>query len=133
MTASETAKIDSVSRKAMLGKVRLLANRRTLVILAAVIAAAVIGVAVLNWRWLAAVGAVSVLLSTLPCLLMCGLGLCMNKFASRTGTNSADATSAVNGTDVRTGAISEGLSCCSSGGLPITESHSAQSREKTDA
>lgn len=136
MTASETAKINSVSRKAMLDNVRLLANRRTLAIIAALIGAAVIGVAALNWRWLVTVGAASLLVSTLPCLLMCGLGLCMHRFVSGTGTNSADVSSAVNGTDVRTGAAGDSLnaiSCCSRDALSTTESPTAQSREKTDA
>jgi hypothetical protein len=69
----------------MLDIVRPLAGRRLLLIVAILIAVALAGVAALNWRWLVAVGAVSVLVSTLPCLLMCGLGLCMHKFVGRTG------------------------------------------------
>lgn len=33
----------------------------------------------LGWDWLAAVGALPVLLSLLPCAAMCALGLCMGK------------------------------------------------------
>jgi hypothetical protein len=31
----------------------------------------------LNWSWLVAAGVAPILLSTLPCLIMCGLGLCI--------------------------------------------------------
>ena len=31
----------------------------------------------LNWSWLVAAGIAPILLSTLPCLVMCGLGVCM--------------------------------------------------------
>jgi len=32
----------------------------------------------LGWEWLAAIGALPLLLSLLPCVAMCALGLCMN-------------------------------------------------------
>jgi hypothetical protein len=35
--------------------------------------------AVLNWSWLVAVGIAPLLLTALPCIAMCGLGLCMNR------------------------------------------------------
>ena len=31
----------------------------------------------LNWSWLSAIGAAPILLSLLPCLAMCGAGLCI--------------------------------------------------------
>jgi hypothetical protein len=34
---------------------------------------------VLNWSWLVAAGIAPLLLTALPCALMCGLGLCMNR------------------------------------------------------
>ena len=30
-----------------------------------------------GWGWLVAIGAAPIILSTLPCLIMCGLGVCM--------------------------------------------------------
>ena len=33
----------------------------------------------LGWDWLAAIGALPVLLALLPCAAMCALGLCMNR------------------------------------------------------
>jgi hypothetical protein len=35
--------------------------------------------AVLNWSWLVAAGVAPLLLSALPCLIMCALGLCASK------------------------------------------------------
>src|SRR6266852_2339409 len=53
-----------------------LGNRRALVILAIV---ALAGGVALNWSWLVAAGIAPILLTALPCLILCGLGLCMNK------------------------------------------------------
>ena len=57
-----------------------LGGHRAIIVL--VIVAVVVGAA-LNWSWLAAVGVAPVLLSALPCLVMCGLGLCMNRLVGR--------------------------------------------------
>jgi hypothetical protein len=46
---------------------------------AALIVSAVLTGAALNWSWLVAAGVVPLLLTVLPCLAMCGLGLCMSK------------------------------------------------------
>ncbi|RUY28051.1 hypothetical protein EN978_34160 [Mesorhizobium sp. M7A.F.Ca.US.001.04.1.1] len=48
-------------------------------------AGAVIAIAGLafNWTWLVAVGVVPLLLSVLPCVAMCALGLCMNRMTGR--------------------------------------------------
>ena len=51
-------------------------NRTALGILVVVAIAA--GLA-LNWSWLVAAWIAPVALTALPCLVMCGLGLCMNK------------------------------------------------------
>ena len=48
--------------------------------IALIVLAAVIGAA-LNWSWLVAVGIVPLLITVLPCVAMCALGLCMNKMA----------------------------------------------------
>jgi hypothetical protein len=45
-------------------------------VLVLAIIAALIGVG-FSWSWLMAAGIAPILLSTLPCLVMCGLGLCM--------------------------------------------------------
>lgn len=41
--------------------------------------AALVAGAALNWSWLAAAGIAPLLVTALPCLAMCGLGLCMSK------------------------------------------------------
>ena len=43
--------------------------------------------AALNWSWLVAAGVVPLLLSVLPCIAMCALGLCMNRMAGRSCAN----------------------------------------------
>ena len=52
----------------------LLRSRLGLILTAAVVVTA--GLA-LGWEWLAAAGALPLLLSVLPCVAMCALGLCM--------------------------------------------------------
>ena len=49
-------------------------------VIALIVLAVVIGAA-LNWSWLVAVGVAPLLITVLPCAVMCGLGLCMNKMA----------------------------------------------------
>src|SRR5918992_2341416 len=58
---------------------------------ALVVSAFVIG-AVLNWSWLVAVGIAPLLLTVLPCAVMCGLGLCMNKMMGGSCSTSSSAT-----------------------------------------
>ena len=48
----------------------------------------------LNWSWLVAAGIAPILLSTLPCLVMCGLGLCMLCRSSEKQTAARDAADA---------------------------------------
>lgn len=67
-----------------------LGSRRGLLILAGL--AIVAGLA-LNWSWLAAAGIAPILISVLPCLAMCALGLCMNR-ASGKSCSTAASTSA---------------------------------------
>ncbi len=53
-----------------------ISGKRGLILVAVAIAGA--GVA-LNWSWLVAAGIAPLLLTALPCVAMCALGLCMNK------------------------------------------------------
>ena len=78
MSTSETTKAADTSLRRDLARAAryYLGNRRTIVIMALV---AVIGGVALNWSWLVAAGIAPVLLTALPCLVMCGLGLCMHK------------------------------------------------------
>jgi hypothetical protein len=45
-------------------------------VLVLTVVAALVGIG-FSWGWLVAAGIAPILLSTLPCLIMCGLGLCM--------------------------------------------------------
>jgi hypothetical protein len=91
-----------------------LGNRRGFLIVGAVVLLAGIG---LNWGWLVAAGIAPILLSTLPCLVMCGLGLCMmGRSCEKQSAPSADAKDAV----ASSGALTAnkmnnerfGASCC---------------------
>lgn len=74
MSSSESskAKDTSLTRDILFVARYYLGNRRVLL----VFVAAVTGLAH-NWNWLVAVGLAPVLLSTLPCLIMCVFGVCM--------------------------------------------------------
>ena len=63
-----------------------LGGRRGLLVLAGLAIAA--GLA-LNWSWLAAVGTAPILISVLPCLAMCALGLCMNRSGGKSCSTGA--------------------------------------------
>ncbi len=43
-----------------------------------VAAIAIIAALTLNWTWLMAIGVAPLLVSVLPCLVMCGVGICMS-------------------------------------------------------
>lgn len=47
---------------------------------------------VLNWGWLAAAGITPFLIGVLPCLVMCALGLCMNKAGGASCSKTAGGT-----------------------------------------
>src|SRR5712671_2090109 len=78
MTTSTPIKAEhsSLARDLLHAARRYLGGRRGLLILALV---AIVAGAALNWNWLVAAGIAPVLITALPCLAMCGLGLCMNK------------------------------------------------------
>src|SRR5680860_195190 len=66
-----------------------------------VVSALVVGAA-LNWSWLVAVGIAPLLLTVLPCAVMCGLGLCMNKM---TGGSCSTSSSAADHSDTSVGNV----------------------------
>jgi hypothetical protein len=61
---------------------RYLGNRRLLLVAAIV---ALVAGATLNWGWLVALGVAPTLLSLLPCLVMCGVGVCCMKMMAGSG------------------------------------------------
>ena len=56
-------------------------STRNIVIGAAVLGGG--GALFFGWNWLVAAGLASILLGILPCLAMCGLGLCMNRMGKK--------------------------------------------------
>src|SRR5262249_54193299 len=76
----------------------------------------------LNWSWLVAVGIAPILLSTLPCLVMCGLGVCMLcRSSEKQTTASRDAADAAippaaPGVAKIDGVSATGCNCCHDGG-----------------
>jgi hypothetical protein len=77
MTTSESTKGMNALQSGIGGYSRYHLGNRWVLLTITVLALAAI--AALNWTWLVAAGVASVLLSVLPCLVMCGLGLCMSK------------------------------------------------------
>src|SRR6516225_12495569 len=95
-----------------------LGNRWALLVLGAGVLFA--GIA-LNWSWLVAAGIAPILLSTLPCLVMCGLGLCMLcRSSEKQSTPSGDAADAAISPPApevaKIDEVSIGSSCCQDGG-----------------
>ena len=59
--------------------------------LAALVLSSLVIAAALNWSWLVAVGIAPLVLTVLPCAVMCGLGLCMNKITGNSCSTSSSA------------------------------------------
>jgi hypothetical protein len=93
MTTTELTQASEISsRRGFLPGVRpYLRGRRGLIAAGAVIVAT--GLA-FNGSWLVAAGIAPVLLSLLPCLAMCTLGLCMNRIAGGSSGRQQSATQA---------------------------------------
>lgn len=67
-----------------------LGNRWTLLALA--VLAVILGLSFGGWSWLVAAGLAPILLSTLPCLIMCGLGYCMMCQSNKAQSTASEAT-----------------------------------------
>ena len=67
-----------------------------------------------GWAWLVTAGLAPVILSTLPCLIMCGLGVCFMCRTSNkeTASPSVDATTSALGIAKTEAPLVAGLSCC---------------------
>jgi hypothetical protein len=105
---------------------------------------ALVVIAAISWSWLVAAGVASVILSVLPCLVMCGLGLCMNKFIGGKAGPQAIGSAAPDGSEVSarpSAPDSSGIyaSSCCAGALHGTsantpaENTTTESKEKTHA
>ena len=96
MTApqSTTTAEGSLGRDVLYAARYYLGNRWTLVAVASL--AIVLGLYFGGWGWLVAAGLAPIILSTLPCLIMCAFGVCMmcrsNKTQSAVSREAADST-----------------------------------------
>lgn len=113
---------------------RYLANRWFLLTAAGL---ALVGVTAVSWSWLVAAGIASILLSVLPCLVMCGLGLCMHKFIGGAGASQAPGSTAANpevSTLPAAGSAIPVLGCCQGAfSEKPANALSPDSKEKTHA
>ena len=75
-----------------------LGGRRTLFVLAAVL---IVGGIALNWGWLVAIGLAPIIITLLPCAVMCALGLCMHKMSG--GAHGGNSSGTANGAIDRDG------------------------------
>lgn len=82
MSLSESSKPEntSLARDVLYAGRYYLGSRKALLILAVVVAVAGL---VLNWKWLVAIGLAPILLSALPCLVMCAFGVCMMQHSNK--------------------------------------------------
>ncbi|HZV06997.1 MAG TPA: hypothetical protein VE999_18085 [Gemmataceae bacterium] len=82
---SSRASISAQTHFKWLGRKRLLLGGFALALIGAGLA--------WQWSWLVALGVAPLLVSAAPCVVMCGLGLCMHRMCSRTGTAVPNSTS----------------------------------------
>lgn len=120
MTApqSTTAAEGSLGRDVLYAARYYLGNRWTLVAVAGL--AVILGLSFGGWGWLVAAGLLPILLSTLPCLIMCGFGVCMMCRGEKKTTASGDAansatSSAALGVAKMDQPAAGGSSCCGGG------------------
>lgn len=81
MTATELIQAGKASRnREIIASVRPIPTGRGGIVMAAAVVAASLAS---NWNWLVAAGIAPLLISVLPCVAMCALGLCMNRMTGR--------------------------------------------------
>jgi hypothetical protein len=89
-----------------------------------------------GWGWLVAIGAAPIILSTLPCIVMCGLGICMacrsNKAQSGTLQDPAGESSSASLAVARMDRPSVGAPICCEGGAVETQAQQAKQVEIAD-
>jgi hypothetical protein len=113
-----------------------LRNRWVLVAIAVLVLVVIVAA---SWNWLVAAGLTTILVSALPCLVMCGLGLCMHRFRGGSGSPQASGSAAPPGGVVRMTADSSATyaaSCCGAATLVRTANALAEgavlSNEKSE-
>ena len=129
----------SLRRDALSAARSCFANRWTLLALGGGLALG-LGLFFGGWGWLVAIGAAPIILSTLPCLIMCGLGLCFMCRSSNkeSASPSVGATTSALGFTKTEAPLVAGFSCCqgainASSAKTLTEDSSNKWKEENDA
>jgi hypothetical protein len=92
---------------------------------------AIVAGMVLNWSWLVASGVLPILLTALPCAVMCGLGLCAHKmFGNSSCSTDAQQGNAVTKRTVDTPVLLDGSSAT---GEASTCCHEGEDRPKSSS
>ena len=86
-------------------------------VLAAIAVLALVIIVTASWNWLVAAGLATILVSALPCLIMCGLGLCMHRFLGGSGSSQASGSATADLPEGAAQAVTDGsanyaASCC---------------------
>ncbi|WP_198174352.1 hypothetical protein [Mesorhizobium xinjiangense] len=106
-TRQSNAEDGSLGRDLLYALRYYLGGRRGLLMLAAI---ALVGGLTFNWSWLVAAGIAPLLLTALPCVAMCALGLCMNRMTGRAcAPNQAENTAATGDETALPGGSPDGL------------------------
>jgi hypothetical protein len=141
MTTRQSTTTDerSLGRDALSTARPYLANRWTLLALGSGLAVG-LGLYFGGWGWLVAIGAAPIILSTLPCLIMCGLGVCFMCRSSNkeSASPSVDATTSALGIAKTEAPLVAGFSCCqgainANSANALTEDSSKKWKEENDA
>jgi hypothetical protein len=93
---------------------------------------AVVGGLAFNWSWLIAVGVAPLLLSALPCVAMCALGLCMHRLGGRSCSTDASAPRTSQGSQVGETAANDDRRTSATPTLGKAESKTQQRWRSTD-
>ena len=135
---STTTAQPSLGRDVLRAAQYYLGNRWVLLGLGSI--AVIAGLSFGGWGWLVAAGLAPVILSTLPCLVMCGFGVCMMCRSGKTqSTTSGDAASSATssgalGVAKMDGATASGSSCCHDGAGESQKLKQVESsNERTDS
>ena len=86
-------------------------------VLVAVAVLALVAIVTGSWSWLVVAGLATILVSALPCLVMCGLGLCMHRFLGGSGSPQTSGSATAEAPEGAARAVTDGsatyaASCC---------------------
>lgn len=87
------------------------------------------GVLSLNWNWLVAVGIAPLMAAVLPCLVMCGLGVCMNRLMG----SSCESAPASDTPDPASETVTRLDATPSTGSVPVVRRPAVRRRRKKPA